>query len=216
MSRVRVKICGITSDKDLNMAVEAGADAVGFVVDVPASPRSISIDEAAKLIENTPVFVEAVVVTAPKNLNHLEKICKEVPSKTIQIHGLSHMHKMIRRMMPDKRLIGAMRIDGNRSIDSVLEISESFDAVLLDTYMPGRPGGTGKTHDWNISRRVRDAVHPKPLILAGGLNPSNVKDAIETVRPYAVDVSSGVESKPGVKDQDKICELIKRVREAEV
>ena len=101
-------------------------------------------------------------------------------------------------------------------IDKVLEVAKAFEAILMDSPIPGRYGGTGKTHDWELSRRVRDAIHPKPLILAGGLTSENVEEAIRIVKPYAVDVSSGVESHPGLKDRSKVFEFIKRAKEVEI
>ncbi|OYT45966.1 hypothetical protein B6U84_01330 [Candidatus Bathyarchaeota archaeon ex4484_40] len=105
MSRVRVKICGITSQRDLLVAAEAGADAVGFVVDLPQSPRNLSTDKAKRLIRDTPVFVKTVVVTIPKNLSRLEEIYRELNPDVIQVHGITHMHKEIRGRLPDACLM---------------------------------------------------------------------------------------------------------------
>ena len=216
MSRVRVKICGITSLKDLLIAVEAGADAVGFIVDVPQSPRNLSINEAKKLMKATPVFVETVTVTVPKDLNHLETIYKELNPGIIQVHGVDHLQKEIQERLPGTRLIGAVQAKTDLEIDTILEATDAFDAILLDSYISGQYGGSGRTHDWGLSKRVKEAIYPKPLILAGGLRPENVKEAICAVKPYAVDVSSGVESRPGVKDRKKVFDFIKNVEEAEI
>lgn len=216
MSRVRVKICGITSLEDLHVAIEAGADAAGFIVDVPRSPRNLPIRKVRELIRATPVFVEAVTVTAPKNLNHLQRICKALDPDVVQVHGSSLLHEEIRERLLDRRLIGAIQAESDLMIDRVLEVAKALDAILMDSPIPGRHGGTGKTHDWELSRRVRDAIHPKPLILAGGLTTENVEEAIRKVKPYAVDVSSGVESRPGSKDGSKVFEFIKRAKEVEI
>jgi len=216
MSRVRVKICGIASLEDLEVAIEAGADAVGFIVDVSQSPRKLSIRKARDLIRATPVFVETVTVTVPRNLNGLEKICNALDPDIIQVHGSTLLLKEIRERLLDRRLIGAVHAESDLVIDKALEVAKTFDAILMDSHIPGRYGGTGKTHDWKLSRRVRDAIYPKPLILAGGLTPENVEEAIGLVKPYAADVSSGVESHPGVKDRSKVFEFIKRAKQVEI
>jgi len=216
MSRVRVKICGITSRRDLLTAVEAGADAVGFVVDAPQSPRDLPINKAKSLMKATPIFVKTVAVTVPKNLSRLEEICRRLNPDVVQVHGAIHTYKEIRERLPDIRLIGAIQVKSGLDVDVVVEAADMLNAVLLDTHISSGYGGTGKIHNWELSRRIRDAVYPKPLILAGGLKPENVKEAIRVVKPYAVDVSSGVESRPGVKDREKVFEFIKNAKEVEM
>ena len=216
MTRVRVKICGITSPKDLLTAVEAGADAVGFIVDVPQSPRNLSVDKAGKLIQATPVFVDTVMVTVPEDVSHLEKIYEESNANIIQVHASSHLHKEIRERLPDACLICGIQARFEVAIDTVLEAVGLFNALLIDSHVLGKYGGTGTTHDWGLSRRIRELIHPKPLILAGGLRPENVSEAIRTVKPFAVDVSTGVESRPGVKDRKKVFEFIRNAQEAEI
>jgi len=216
MNAVRVKICGLTSLRDLRCAVEAGVDAVGFVVGVPESPRNLPLEDARRLIDATPVFVAPIVVTASEDLKRLERINRALNPRIIQIHGSICMHEEIRTIFPDSQIIGALQAENDEIIKLAVEASERLDALLLDSYVPGKHGGTGKTHDWKLSRQVRDAVYPKPFILAGGLTPKNVKEAIRTVRPFAVDASSGVESSPGVKDPEKIFEFVRNVREAKL
>lgn len=212
--KVRVKICGITSTKDLLTAVEAGADAVGFVVNVPQSPRNLPLNQAKEIIKSTPIFVETVIVTVTNDINQLLKIQKELNPSSIQIHGLKEYHE-IRRSLPDTHLIGAIQMD-SQALKNAMEVADIFDAVLLDSYVPGKYGGTGITHDWEYSKLIREAIHPKPLIMAGGLKPENVKKAVQLVKPYAVDVSSGVESQPGVKDPKRVSEFIKNAKEVEI
>lgn len=216
MSRARVKICGITSRKDLLTSVEAGADALGFVVDAPRSPRNLTLNKAKKLMKATPIFVETVAVTVPEDPSHIEKIYEELNPDVIQVHGSGHMHNKIRERLPDAHFIGAVQVKSNLTIDTVVEAADMFDAILLDSYFPSGYGGTGKTHNWELSRRVREAIYPKPLILAGGLKPENVKEAVCVVKPYAVDVSSGVESCPGIKDRKRVFEFIKNAKEVEI
>ncbi len=196
------------------MVVEAGVDAVGFVVEVPQSPRNLSMDEAEALIEATPVFVETVVVTVPENLTSLEKICSVLNPDALQIHGLSFRGREIRERFQHRRLIGAIQCEKKLDVNTLVDAADAFDAILLDSYDSNKHGGTGKIHDWEFSKRVREALS-KPLILAGGLRPDNVGAAVKMVKPYAVDVSSGVESYPGIKDRNKVLQFIENVKENE-
>jgi len=214
LSKVKVKICGITRNEDLVMATEAGADAVGVVIDVPSSPRNLTIEKAKKIIENAPIFVKTVAVTVPKNLDHLTKIYEKLKPDILQIHGNNLPKDAIREKLPDASLIRAIQATSNEVIEDAVEVANTFDAVLLDSFVSGKYGGTGKAHDWGLSKQVREAIYPRPLILAGGLKPENVKDAVRMVQPYAVDVSSGVESQPGIKDYRRILEFIKNAKEA--
>ncbi len=216
MSRVRVKICGVTSLEDLQVTVEAGADAVGFIVDVPQSPRNLPVEEARELVKATPVFVETVAVTVLKSLSRLENICEVLNPDIVQVHGSNRLLKEARKRLPERRMIGAVQAESDLVVDKAQELAKTFDAILMDSHVPGRYGGTGKIHDWELSRRVRDAIRPKPLILAGGLTPENVEEAVKIVRPYAIDVSSGVESHPGSKNGDKLLEFIKRAKEVDI
>ena len=214
--RVKVKICGITSNEDLATAVEAGADAVGFVVKVPSSPRTLTIERAEKMMINTPVFVKNVVVTVPKSLNELTEIYSRLKPDILQIHSHNLSDSAIREKFANTRLIRAVQAKSERVVEDAVKAANTFDAVLVDSFVPGRFGGTGMVHDWKLSRRVKRVIHPKPLILAGGLNPENVRNAVRAVKPYAVDVSTGVESRPGVKDPDKVFAFIEKAKEVNV
>ena len=216
LSKVLVKICGITNLKDLNVAIGAGADIVGFVTDVPTSPRNLSREKAKALIEATQETVKTAVVTTYQGYQKLKRIHQELDPGIIQIHGLTGSYEDLRKELPDMFLIDAIQANSPCVIDIAVNAKNTFDAVLLDTSVPGKYGGTGIIHDWTVSRRVRDAIYPKPLVLAGGLRPENVKQAICTVKPKVADVSSGVESRPGVKDPDKIFRFIKNVKEVEL
>jgi len=216
MNAVRVKICGITRKEDLDAAVAAGADAVGFVVGVASSPRNIALEKAEKLIRQVPPFVKSVLVTVPRGIDEFEMYEKLNPD-AIQIHGEKlHTAASVRLKIPNTLLIGAVNAKGANALDVVSKAAKIFDAVLLDSFANGRYGGTGIVHDWELSKRVKQAIHPKPLILAGGLTPENVAEAVRTVRPYAVDVSSGVELQPGIKDHKKIIEFIKNAKDVRV
>jgi len=213
MRKVKVKICGITREEDLTIAVAAGADAVGFVVGVASSPRNLTLEKAEKLIKQVPIFVDSVTVVATNSVKSLIKIYEKLRPDALQIHGenLSEA-SIIHEKIHDARLIKTVYVKTGNAIKAAMEASKSFDAVLLDSYVSGKYGGTGTVHDWNLSKRVKQLIHPKPLILAGGLNPENVKDAIRTVQPYAVDVSTGVESRPGIKDPEKILAFIQNAK----
>ena len=215
MNAVRVKICGITRKEDLDATAAAGADAVGFVVGVASSPRNLSLSEAEKLIRQVPSFVKSVLVTVPKSLGELVETCKRLNPDAVQIHGTS-MFGAVRERLPNTLLIGAVKANSPDAFDIAAKAAETFDAVLLDSFDNGRYGGTGIVHDWELSKRVRQVIHPKPLILAGGLNPENVAEAVRTVEPYAVDVSSGVERQPGIKDHTKIIEFIKNAKDVRI
>jgi phosphoribosylanthranilate isomerase len=213
MNTVRVKICGITRKEDLEAAAAAGADAVGFVVGVASSPRNISVSKAEKLIRQVPPFVKSVLVTVPRSIDEFETY-EQLNPDAIQIHGENlHAAASVRLKIPKTLLIGAVNAHLANTLDVVSRTSKLFDAVLLDSFANGRYGGTGIVHDWELSKRVKQVIHPKPLILAGGLNPDNVAEAVRTVEPYAVDVSSGVERQPGIKDHKKIIEFIKNAKD---
>jgi len=217
MKEVKVKVCGITQEEDLAVAVDAGADAVGFVIGVASSPRNLTLERAKELMDLTPVFVDNVAVTVPNNVDTLIKVYGKLRPDTIQIHGENLPEaSTLRGKLPNTRLIRAVRAgpDSNAAIKVALEASKSFDVVLLDSLVPGSHGGTGVVHDWGLSKRIKEAIHPKPLILAGGLKPENVGEAVRVVQPYAVDVSSGVELRPGVKDPKKVFEFVKNAKEA--
>jgi phosphoribosylanthranilate isomerase len=211
---VRVKICGITREDDLAVAVAAGADAVGFLVGVPSSPRNLTLERAERLLQQVPIFVDSVVVTAPQSINGLVEICEELKPTAIQIHGKKNFDASeIRERIKDSRLIKTVYVKASSLNETVIEDSKTFDAVLLDSFTKGQYGGTGRVHDWNLSRQIKEAVVPLPVILAGGLKPENVKEAILTVQPYAVDVASGVEFRPAVKDHEKIRAFVENAKE---
>ncbi len=213
MMQVKVKICGITNEEDLNMVCSMGADAAGFVVEVPSSPRNITLEKAEKLIKLVPLFVKSVVVIVPRDENEILNFHKRLKPDIIQIHGEKSFDvAFLKKKLPNTPLVRAIHVKAEESLNEALQESKLFDAVLADSSLPSRYGGTGITHDWNISRRIREAIYPKPLILAGGLNPSNVQEAVKMVKPYAVDVSTGVESKPGIKDPEKVNAFIRNAK----
>ncbi|MGD9130862.1 MAG: phosphoribosylanthranilate isomerase [Candidatus Bathyarchaeota archaeon] len=214
MRSVRVKICGITRKEDLAVAVAAGADAVGFLVGVPSSPRNLTLKRAETLLRQVPVFVDSVVVTAPQSINGLAEICERLKPTAIQIHGKKSFDASeVRERIKGTRLIKTVYVTKDALNETAIEELKAFDAVLLDSFIKGQYGGTGRVHDWNLSRQIREAVAPLPLILAGGLKPENVKEGVQTVQPYAVDVASGVELRPAVKDHEKVRAFVENAKE---
>jgi phosphoribosylanthranilate isomerase len=212
MTYVKVKICGITREQDLAAAVDAGADAVGFVVASPLSPRNLTYERAKDLIKSVPLFVDSVVVTVTSNIDELLRICNVLRPFALQVHSnnLPDAEKL-RSMLPGIRLIKAVNVREIFDIEYLKHSVSEFDAILLDS-LAGGYGGQGKVHDWELSRKIVEYLYPKPVMLAGGLTPENVADAVRIVRPYAVDVSSGVETDPGIKDKRKIFEFVKNAR----
>jgi phosphoribosylanthranilate isomerase len=217
MRTIKVKICGITREEDLKMVSALGADAVGFVVEVPSSPRNISLKKAEKLIKLVPIFTKSVLVMVPTSIDELLKTYEKLSPDAIQIHGENLPDaSTLREKLPNTPLIRAITANPINALEVASDASKSSDAILLDSSAHGRYGGTGIVHDWDLSKRVKQVIHPKPLILAGGLNPENVKDAIRAVRPYAVDVSTGVESRSRIKDPEKVSAFIKNAKEVRI
>jgi len=214
MKRVRVKICGITNKKDLEAAVDAGADALGFVVDVPKSPRNVTIDHARDLIDATPPFVQSVVVSVLQTPDRIGMLCSCLAPDAVQLAGPLPRDGSIDEHIRRTQVIRAIAVNEQGLSDAALSSASRFNAVLTDSHVPGAHGGTGRLHDWATSRAIRERVAPTPLILAGGLTSGNVQAAIGTVRPYAVDVSSGVEVRPSIKDHAKMRGFIEAVTEA--
>ena len=205
MQRVRVKICGITNEPDALAAIEAGADALGFVA-YPKSQRHIDLAQAMPWIRHLPPFIAKVVVCVNATAKELVHWAREFPVDAWQFHG-DETPEMIKAAPPGTR-IRALRATGALSREELL--AWPVEAFLLDTPAPGY-GGSGKTCDWSLAKAIKAAAN-RPIILAGGLDPSNVASAIATVRPYAVDCSSGVEESPGKKDYAKLRDFIAACR----
>jgi len=205
---VRVKICGITSSEDALVAAEAGADGVGFVF-WEQSPRYVDIARARKIASCLPPFVSrvGVFVNAPSEV--LRKTADEVGLDVLQLHGDEAPESL---KNPPRRILKAIRVGKGFDPKRVLAYLKVASGILLDA-KGETPGGTGLTFDWSLVRSVRKRV--AFLVLAGGLNPTNVARAVRIVRPDGVDVSSGVEHSPGRKDPRKIKAFIEALRAAE-
>ena len=204
MSAVRSKICGITRIEDALAAVEAGADAIGFVF-YAKSPRAVSVQQAREIIKALPPFVTTVGLFVNASRCELGEILDAVPLDLLQFHGDETAEECEGWQRP---YIKALRVKAGDDIAAAVDAYPSASGVLLDTYVEGVPGGTGEAFDWSLIPQGLS----KPLILAGGLTPENVAGAVAQVKPYAVDVSGGVEASKGIKDHAKVQAFIGAVR----
>ncbi len=201
-SRVRVKICGITRKDDALRAVEYGADALGFVF-YSRSPRSLQPEAAGEIIAELPPFVTTVGVFVNEEPSRIDEILRITGIEVVQLHGDEPPESC--SCWP--RVIKAFRVRELTDLDALSGYKVS--AYLLDTYSPESYGGTGQLFNWDIAL---DAKRFGPVVLAGGLTPDNVERAVRWVRPYAVDVSSGVELEKGIKDAEKVRLFIERAK----
>lgn len=211
---MRVKICGLTRAGDVNAAINEGADAVGFVVASPAASRNLTFSKAKGLMKLARVFSTPVAVTSSRDPKRILEICSRLRPTAVQLHYHTRsLIQLIRKRHPSTKLILATAVRDERSLASAREASHYSDAILADSPSPTGMGGTGVLNDWQLSARIRESIAPHPLILAGGLTTKNVQDAIRRVRPFAVDVSSGVERSVGIKDHKRIRDFIMNAKE---
>ncbi|MEP7296569.1 MAG: phosphoribosylanthranilate isomerase [Burkholderiales bacterium] len=204
--RTRIKICGLTREADVDAAVGAGADAIGFVL-YDKSPRRIALERAAELARRLPPFVMPVGLFVNASDAEVAAACAAIPQLLLQFHGDETPEQCQRAARPFMR--AARVAPGFDLLDFATRFSHAR-AILLDAHVEGYGGG-GKVFDWSL---IRSAV-PLPVVLSGGLHAGNVIHGIHTLRPWAVDVSSGVESAKGIKDADAICRFCDAVREAD-
>jgi phosphoribosylanthranilate isomerase len=200
--RTRVKICGITRRQDAEFAVEMGADALGLVF-YPPSPRSISIAQAKEIVSGLPPFVSIVALFVDATPDEVYACINDLPMVMLQFHGDESAEYCEQFGRP---YLKAIRVQVDTDFVHIANEYDAAAAILLDSYQPGVPGGTGQVFDWSLIKTIN-----KPLILAGGLNVDNVASAIKQVRPYAVDVSGGVEQAKGIKDKQKITAFMQEV-----
>jgi len=212
----RVKICGMKDLDSIMTAVKYGADAVGFITEVPVStPRKIDRETARELVASTPPLVSTVMVCMPDNLENALELARFVQPDAVQVHSsMSREDLRALKEITGVKLIKTIHIDGRTdvgtTVDEINGLDNIADAILLDTKIDGKTGGTGIVHDWARSFEIT-LNSSLPVILAGGLNPGNVADAVRTIRPYGVDTASGVET-GGVKDEDKVMMFINNAR----
>ena len=202
--RTRIKICGITRVEDALAAVRLGADALGFIF-VPASPRYITPIKAAEIIKRLPPFVSKVGVFVNEDHSVALDSSRAAGVDVAQLHGDEPPEYCAGFPMPVIKVFSV-----GADFDPSVMMRYDVAGYLLDTWDPKRRGGSGNTFDWSIAAKACD-MHDT-VILSGGLNPSNVREAVEAVHPYAVDLNSGVEVSPGVKDHDKIKAAVSAVK----
>ncbi len=199
---VKIKICGLTNLEDALAAVDYGADALGFVF-YKGSPRYINPSQAKEIIKQLPPFITTVGVFVDETPDYIEEIVRHVSLDIVQLHG----HEPPENCILSKRVIKAIRVKELSDLEPLKKYRVS--AFLLDTYTPESLGGTGQIFNWDIAVTAKQFGR---VILAGGLNPDNIERAIRWVRPYAVDVSSGIEEEKGKKDLRKMRLFIERAR----
>lgn len=211
----RVKICGVTNLSDALMCVEAGADALGFVF-VEGTPRFIDPAVVEGIIRRLPPFVTTVGVFVNRPLEEVERIANALALSLVQLHGDESPEDCEALRVP---FIKAFRVKGTDDLALLPRYPEA-KAYLLDPFVPGKLGGTGRTLDWELAVKAKaylsacDVQAGGRIILAGGLTPENVAEAVRRVEPYAVDVSSGVEAEPGWKDPEKVKRFIQQAKGA--
>jgi phosphoribosylanthranilate isomerase len=211
-ARTRVKICGLTRLEDIHAAVRAGVDAIGLVL-YPKSPRAVTLRQAATLRAAVPAFVNVVTLFVNASEHEVQEVIQQVQPDLLQFHGdespqycASFNHRYMRAFR-----VGGPGMD---TPDGVLQACRNYpsaSAWLFDSHSDGY-GGSGRAFDAALLQPLRDAPDSRPWVLAGGLAPASVADAIKAIRPYAVDVSSGVETAPGIKSASKIDEFMAAVR----
>ena len=205
--RTRVKICGFTRAEDAVYAAHLGVDAIGLVF-YPPSPRHVEIEQAVRIVNALPAFTSIVALFVDEQEKRIREVLAQVSIDCLQFHGDEPAEAC---RIYGKRYIKAVRMQDDIDISALALHYHDAAGLLLDAYHPGAKGGTGSQFDWElIPKRCT-----LPVILAGGLDETNAKQAVQTVRPYALDVSSGVEAEKGVKDSLKMAAFIKQVNEGD-
>ncbi|MBL4711560.1 MAG: phosphoribosylanthranilate isomerase [Gammaproteobacteria bacterium] len=204
--RTRVKICGITRCEDAQLVVDAGVDAIGLVF-YDKSPRFVNAEIAAEISQTLPVFVTCVALFKDADTHMVKTILQTVDIDLLQFHGSETVEYCEQFNRPYIKALGMKGAACNQQfLSAYVQKYPSAKALLLDGHAPGEAGGTGEAFIWTSM-----ATMDTPIILAGGLTPENVNVAIKQVQPYAVDVSSGVESSPGIKDKNKVAAFMQQV-----
>lgn len=204
----RVKFCGITSLADARIAARLGADYLGFNF-CRQSPRYIAPARARRIIVRLPRRVVSVGVFVDAPAQEVRELARDIGLRVVQLHG-SESPRVVRELSKDVAVWKAVRVRAPFRAEALKKYKDA-QAILLDAFRRGKRGGTGKTFAWKLARRAK--LHAR-IILAGGLTPENVAEAVRTVRPFAVDVASGIESKPGKKDARKMRAFMREVKTA--
>lgn len=212
--RTRIKMCGITRKKDAEAGIQAGLDALGFIF-YEKSPRNVTPDFVRKVVAKIPPFIDCVGVFVDRDREEVEEIVEYCGLTHAQLHGNERPKycERLERFASPCRVIKAFRVGKKSSASEFTPYDAVVRGYLLDTYVKDSAGGTGKTFDWDI---IRSLDLKRPLILAGGLSPDNVVQAVKSVTPYGVDVNSGVETEPGIKDHSKLYDFVSKIRQADL
>ncbi len=208
MNRTRVKICGITRVADAHAAAAAGVDAIGLVF-YSKSPRAVDVEQAQKIVRVLPPFVTVVALFVDADADYIHQVLNSVPVDLLQLHGELSERECAAFGKP---YIKPVQVRADTDLKALRKQYPGAQALLLDAWHPKLAGGTGDLFDWKLVPTDLDF----PIILAGGLNPDNVAQALKGVRPWAVDVSGGVEAEKGIKSADKINAFMKAVIQQDV
>lgn len=213
---IRIQIAGVSTLEEALDTIEAGADALGFTVRLPSGLHDDLTEAKARgIVARLPPFVASVAITYVGQPREAVELCRYLGVTTLQLHGPFPTHEIpvLRVGLPHLKIIRAVHVTGESAVAEARALARQVDAIILDTYDPatGRHGATGRTHDWAISRRIVEEL-PVPVILAGGLTPANVAGAIAAVRPWGVDVHTGVESDDGRRDPARLRAFIAAAR----
>jgi len=215
---VRVQIAGVSTLEEALEAERAGADALGFTLRLPSGVHDELTEARARSIVNCmPPFIATVCITYVATAREAADLCRYVGVSAVQLHGDFPVQELplLRAAMPNLKIIKAVHVTGPDTLQQARPYVRKVDALILDTYDPdtGRGGATGKTHDWNLSRQLVDTLQT-PIILAGGLTPENVAQAVRTVRPWAVDVHTGVENPDGSRNFTRLHQFVRAAKHA--
>ncbi len=216
--RTRVKVCCISSPREAQMAIDAGADALGLVGNMPSGPGVISDSEIRTIARGIAPPIATFLLTSETSVDGVIAHYQKVNTSVIQlVDALPHgAHADIRNALPGVKLVQVIHVTDDRSVEEAKKLASEVDALLLDSGNPHAEvkelGGTGRTHNWDLSRRIVQEV-PIPVFLAGGLNPSNVREAIQKVRPYGLDLCSGIRT-DGQLDPEKLMAFMEVVSRA--
>ncbi len=211
----RVKICCISSVDEMNLAVKYGASAIGLVGEMPSGPGVISDELIEEIATHTPPGLSTFLLTSRQSVDGIIDHQRKCKTNTVQIVDelIDGTHRELKAALPGISIVQVVHVNDESSVDEAIKVSENVDAILLDSgnqkLEVKELGGTGRTHDWTLSRKIVEAIN-KPVFLAGGLKPENVKDAVKSVRPYGLDLCSGVRTN-GKLDEKKLWEFFNAI-----
>jgi len=215
MYKPRVKICCISSVEEMQLTVKYGASAIGLVSEMPSGPGVIPEELIEEIATQTPPGISTFLLTSKQSVDEIIQQQKRCKTNTIQIvdHLLEGTHKDLKDALPGISIVQVIHVNNESSVQEAIKVPKDIDGILLDSgnqkLEVKELGGTGRTHDWSLSKKIVESVD-KPIFLAGGLNLNNVQDAIETVQPYGLDLCSGVRSY-GKLDEEKLRRFFERL-----